>query len=408
MATQPAFSPPTAPHIHVSGETCPYCQQEIPNERVAEIRERYEADQQRQEKEFAARLDAQVSSIRIQFDEARKADIAALNEQHATAIAQQKAESVLQQNAAREEGKKLADSALQQQIELLTTAQTASAEKAQEAEQKRLEAVGELTTFKAQQEATIKLARDEVRTAMEAQKLEDINAVNAKNAAEAKVLNEKIAALQKLVDAEEADGVDIKVLEHLKKAYPKDDFRVVGKNTGAEIIHTVRSNNKKACGTIVYDTRSRDIWSSKFASNLRQDMVAEKANHAVLVTGKLQKGAGHVQICDGVVCVKPTCALAIADILRNEIVHSHSQRLSAEGRERKTEHLYTYITSDGFTKLLESMEGTDEKLLKLEEDEQKAHKAMWSKRGSLLKSQQRDHAKMREQIEAIIESSIEE
>ena len=34
--------------------------------------------------------------------------------------------------------------------------------------------------------------------------------------------------------------------------------------------------------------------------------------------------------------------------------------------------------------------------------------AMWSKRGLLLKSQQRDHAKMREQIETIIESSSDE
>ncbi|WP_158511653.1 DUF2130 domain-containing protein [Bradyrhizobium sp. CCGE-LA001] len=407
MATQPAFSPPTAPHIHVSGQTCPYCQQEIPNERVAEIRERYEADQQRQEKEFTARLEAQVSSIRIQFDEARKAAIATLNEQHAAAIAQHKAESLLQQEAAREAGKKLADAALQQQIELLTAAQTASAERAQEAEQKRLEAANELATLKAQQEATIKLRTDEVRTAMEAQKVEDINAVNAKNAAEAKVLNDKIAALQKLVDAEEADGADLKVLELLKKAYPKDDFRVVVKSTGADVVHTVKSN-AKACGIIVYDTRSRDIWNPKFASNLHQDMVTEKANHAVLVTSKLQKGAGHVQICEGVVCVKPTCVLAIAGILRNEIVRSHGQRLSAEGRERKTEQLYTLITSDGFTKLLESMEGTDEKLLKLEEDEQKAHKAMWSKRGSLIKSQQRNHAKMREQIEAIIESCSDE
>ena len=37
MTAQPVLSPSTAPHIHVGGETCPYCQQDIPNERVAEI-----------------------------------------------------------------------------------------------------------------------------------------------------------------------------------------------------------------------------------------------------------------------------------------------------------------------------------------------------------------------------------
>jgi hypothetical protein len=407
MTAQPVLSPSTAPHIHVGGETCPYCQQDIPNERVAEIRERFEADRQRQEREFTARVDAQVSSIRAQLEDVRKAEITALNEQHATAIEKQKSDALIQQNAAREEGKKLAAESLQQQIDLHIAAQAASAERARESEQKRLEAVAELTTVKATQEAVIKVRTDEVRTAMEAQKVVDINAVNAKHATEAKGLNDKIAALQKLVDAEEAEGADFKLLELLKKAYPKDDFRVVGKATGADIVHKVKSN-QNVCGIIVYDTRARDIWNPKFASTLRQDMLTEHAAHAVLVTGKMQKGAGHVQICEGVVCVKPTCALAVADILRNEIIRSHSQRLSAEGRERKTEQLYTLITSDGFTKLLESMEGTDENLLKLEEDEQKAHTAMWKKRGLLLKSQQKNHAKMREQIETIIEASSNE
>lgn len=407
MATQPVFSPSTVPHIHVAGETCPYCQQEIPNERVAEIRARHEADKQRQERELTTRVDAQVFSIRTQLDEAKKAEIALLGQQHTTALEQQKAEAALQQSAAREEGKKLADTGLQQQIEALMTAQAATNTRAQLLEEQRLAAVTELATVKAQKDAEIATRTAEVRTAMELNKAEEINAVNAKNAAEAKMLNEKIAALQKLVDAEEAEGADIKILELLKKTYPKDDFRVVGKATGADIVHTVR-NNKKDCGVIVYDTRTRDIWNPKFASTLRQDMVTEQAAHAILVTGKLQKGAGHIQICEGVVCVKPPCAMAVADILRNEIIRSHGQRLSVEGRERKTEQLYALITSDGFTKLFESVQGTDEKLLKLEEDEQKAHKVMWSKRGSLLKSQQRDHAKMREQIESIIEASSEE
>lgn len=407
MATQPAFSPSTAPHIHVGEETCPYCQQEIPNERVAEIRQRFEADKQRQEKELTARVDAQVSSARSQIEETWKANLATLNEQHASALEKQKSDALLQQNAAREEGKKTAEALLQQQIVALTAAQAAATQQAQETEQKRLDAVTELTTLKAQQEAAIKTRTDEVRVAMEAQKLEEINAINAKNAADAKVQNDKIAALQKRVDAEEAEGADIKVLELLKKAYPKDEFQVVNKNSGANIIQTVK-NNKKDCGKIVYDTRSRDIWNPKFAATLSQDMVTLKAAHAVFVTGKLQKDAGHVHRCEGAICVKPTCALAVVEILRSEIIRTHSQKLSAEGRERKTERMYTFITSDGFTKQLESMERTDDALLKLEEDEQKAHNAMWKKRGLLLKSQQKEHVKLREHIENIIESSSDE
>lgn len=221
---QHAISPSTAPHIHADGaETCPYCQQDIPNDRVVEIRERVEADKRQKEMEFAARVDAQVVSIRTQLDEARKTEIKALTEQHAAAIEKQRSDALLQQTAAREDGKKLATAALQPQIDTLTAAQTASAEKTQELEEKRLEAETKFTALQAQQEANIKARTDEVRFAMEAQKVEEINAVNAKNAADAKVLNDKIASLQKLVDSEEAEGADIKILEQLKKEYPKDD-----------------------------------------------------------------------------------------------------------------------------------------------------------------------------------------
>src|ERR1700692_1936931 len=100
MATHPPFSPPTAPHIHADAETCPYCQQEIPNERVAEIRQRFDADKRHQEKELKEQLDTQVAQIRTQFDDAKKAELTAVNEQHATAMEQQKADALLQQNAA--------------------------------------------------------------------------------------------------------------------------------------------------------------------------------------------------------------------------------------------------------------------------------------------------------------------
>ena len=212
MTAQPAFSPSSPPHVHASAETCPYCQQEIPNERVAEIRQRYEADRQKQERDLTARVNAQVSQLRIQIDEAKRAEITALSQQHAAAIEKHQADAIVVQNAAREEGKKLADTDLQRRIDALIAAQAASMERARELEEKRTEAVNELANYKAQQETTIKARTDEVRIAMEAQKLEDINAINAKNAAGAKALNEKIAALQKLVDAEEAEGADIKIL----------------------------------------------------------------------------------------------------------------------------------------------------------------------------------------------------
>lgn len=402
-----AFRSTPADHAHLAQETCPFCEQAIPNERAEEIRERFEADKRRQENEMKTRLESEVVLIRTQYDAAKKAELDALAQTHAAAIDQQKADSLLQQNAAHEEGKKLAEAGLLQQIDTLTAAHVAATGRAQQLEEQRLQAVTDLATERAQKEAEVATRTAEVRTAMELSKAEEINIVRAQAATEAQGLNAQIAALQKRVDVEEGEGADLNVLELLKKAYPKDEFRPVSKSSGANLIHIIKSN-KKVCGTIVYDTRSRDAWNPKFASNLRDDLVTENAAHALLTTGKFPKGAGQVHLCEGVICVNPARVLALAEILRNEIVRSHSQRLSADGRERKTEKLYTFITSDEFDNLVESVEGNDEKLLQLDVDEKKAHDSVWKKRGTLLTSSQRLHSKMRERIETIIEASDDE
>jgi hypothetical protein len=97
--------------------------------------------------------------------------------------------------------------------------------------------------------------------------------------------------------------------------------------------------------------------------------------------------------------------MALVKIVRGEIVRNHTLRLSEEDRSEKTAKLYDYIVSEGFAKLLGSVEGNDEKLLQLDVDEKKAHDKIWERRGGLLKSSQKLHAKLREEIDCIIGTS---
>ena len=131
-------------------------------------------------------------------------------------------------------------------------------------------------------------------------------------------------------------------------------------------------------------------------------MVTEKASHAILTTSKFPDGAKHVYVCEGVILANLARVLVIAEILREEIVRNYSQRVSTQDQAKKTAKLYAFIASDEFDNLLKSLEGNDDKLLKLDEDEKKEHKKVWERRQALTNESQRLHAKMRLDIARII------
>lgn len=403
MVAQSAFRS-VADHVHPAAETCPYCEQPVANDRAEEIRARFDAEQRRQATEQKARLEAGIAAAREQIEEVKNVELANFKLESAAALQKLKDETALQRTAAIEEGKTLADAALQQTIDRMVSEQSEANLKLEAAEREKLAAIAQLTKSKEEQEAVVAERAAELRSAMEKNKAEEINSLKAQHADEARTLNEQIAALQKRVAAEEGEGADVKLLDALKTRFPGDEFKPIGKSSGADLIHVIK-NNGKVCGKIVYDTRNRNAWNPSFAVKLRDDMVSEKADHALLTTSKFPAGTQQVHLCEGVIACNPARAIAIAEILRVEIIRGYGQRVSAEDRETKSAKLYAFIVSDEFGKLLGSVAGNDEKLLKLDEDEKRAHDAMWKKRGSLLKASQQLHAKLRDRVDGIIGTS---
>ncbi len=134
-------------------------------------------------------------------------------------------------------------------------------------------------------------------------------------------------------------------------------------------------------------------------------MVTEKADHAILTTMKFPSGNKHLCVADGVMVTNLPRVVALVEIFREQTVRYHSQRVSDEDKERKTTELYAYISSDGFSKFMKSMDGNDIKLLKLDEEEKVEHGRTWEKRGRLLTENQRLHAKLRSEIDRITGTS---
>jgi hypothetical protein len=399
-----SVSPALRPHLHLTAETCPWCEQPLPRENFAEIRTKIET----KEREHAAGIErrlwdqfkAEAEALAKSAIEQVRRDAAAQLEnarREADLAAQKRIQEAV--TAARLEGKNAAETALAEKL--------ASNERArEEAEQARAAAEGKQASMQANHEAELASQLAEQREALEKSKLDAILAEQAKTFDERQKLQSKVQELTRQLEnktaAELGEGAELDLFELLKGAFEDDRIRRVAKGAaGADIIHEVVQNGQ-TCGKIVYDSKNWNAWRTEHATKLRADQIAEKADHAVLSTNKFPAGAHQLHIYEGVIIACPARVLAIAEILRAHVVQAHGLRVSNHERESKTAALYAFITSERCNQLLGLVETLIGKLEEIDVAEQKAHATVWEKRGRMLRQALKTHTDICLEINRII------
>jgi hypothetical protein len=305
--------------------------------------------------------------------------------------------------------KMTADFAVKEQAARLEARSAAVQElstKISEAEAAKLAAEKKAADLQACQDEAVKAAIAEVREAMEKAKTDAVNAERSKNFEEKlkleAVVEELKRKLQNKTAEELGDGAEIDLFEVLKAEFPHDDIQRVGRGkSGADIIHKVRHNGA-VCGCIVYDSKNHQQWRTDHIAKLRQDQLAEKAEHAVLSTHAFPKGKRELHIDNGVIVAKPGRAIVIAMLLRKQIVQLHCMKISNEERSRKTDELYALMTSDRFEQFISTVTKTAEQLETLQQQERKAHDNVWKKQGELFRTIVRQCAQFDEEVARIV------
>ena len=153
------------------------------------------------------------------------------------------------------------------------------------------------------------------------------------------------------------DDGEIDIFEELKREFPADRITRVKKgDSGADIVHIVLENREE-CGTILYESKNTDAWREDYVTKLRNDQIAEKAEHAILSTRKLPAGVDELEIREHVIIAKPKRVTVLAKILRQEkLVQNQRLRVSEEDRKQKTDALYSYIISPSFNQHLDLLD----------------------------------------------------
>src|SRR5580704_4164084 len=170
----PSFLKLQSPHLHIDGETCPWCEQKIPPERLKEIRGKIAEREREQMLAITVQLEQQHA---LQLDELRKAkeaEVAKLKEHTA-------AEALRIRQAA-------IDAA-----EVLVRDKIADKDKAvADAQAKIAETEGKLSKLLEQHEITMNERLDSQREILEKDKIAAVNAERAKNLEKQMKLEEQL------------------------------------------------------------------------------------------------------------------------------------------------------------------------------------------------------------------------
>jgi hypothetical protein len=322
-------------------------------------------------------------------------------ERRALEQARAEAEAKVEQRiaAALAEAKKAAEAAMTSQLADVQ-AKLAQAEHAKATAQEGIAAL------RAAQEAAIEARVAERTATLEQAKDTAILAERTKSFEETQALRQKLEDLTRKLEGKSAhelgEGSEIDLFEQLRDAFQLDRLQRVPKGiSGADVIHEV-VHNGRVCGKIIYDAKNRDAWQNGFATKLKADKLAQAADHAILSSNKFPKDKSQIHTQDGVIIANPARVLAIAEILREQIVRMHELRASKEAREEKTVALYAFVTSDHFKHLVEQVEAQAGKMLDLDSKEQEAHRRIWDQRGKLIRTIQKARADLTFEVDRII------
>ena len=163
-----------------------------------------------------------------------------------------------------------------------------------------------------------------------------------------------------------------------------------------------------ACGSILYESKNAMQWRDEYVTKLVRDQTAAEADHAVLATFKFPKETAQVEIREeGVIVVNPARAVAIAQILRANLLHVHTLRLSKSERLEKMAALYDFMTSKQFGLLMSRLDTHSDALLALQEKDRKYHERHWQDEGTLIRSVQKVKGDIATAVELIIGGSAQ-
>ena len=177
---------------------------------------------------------------------------------------------------------------------------------------------------------------------------------------------------------------ELNLYETLTNAFPDDSFKRQsrGQHSG-DLFQTIRVGATKFDTQIIYDNKEDTTVTAKDLEKAKKYQNVHNTDFVLIVSSKIPKTYaknGIYGIKDNIPIVHPSILVEVASRCRSQIISIAKISKSKKDREVKESKLFDYIMGREFTSLLTSIYQSNEKLRKLQEEEQKKHAKWWKDR----------------------------
>ncbi len=180
----------------------------------------------------------------------------------------------------------------------------------------------------------------------------------------------------------QGEVLELEMENILTDAFRHDRIEEVKKGVrGADVLQTVCTPSGQACGCIIWEAKRAENWSETWLQKLKDDQQAANAKIAVLVTTALPKGSIEPFFQrNGVWVVSSHLIRPVAEALRTLLLETHRVELINTGKEEKMELLYTYLTSENFSRKIRTVVDSFTAMKSQLDSEKRAIQTQWANR----------------------------
>lgn len=178
---------------------------------------------------------------------------------------------------------------------------------------------------------------------------------------------------------------ELEIINILQALYVHDTISQSKKGVNAaDILQIVKLQNGTECGKIYYESKNTRAWSNDWIPKLKQDNLKAKADILVLVSNVLPKGIEKYAIHEGVWVCSFNDIKELSTVLRFALIKLHAVSVVQTGKGNKMELLYSYLTSEEFKNVFESIIDGFKKLQDGHNSEKIKTQRMWKERELML------------------------
>lgn len=201
---------------------------------------------------------------------------------------------------------------------------------------------------------------------------------------------------------------ELEIIEMLREFHPSDEIKQSKKGSNAaDILHVVRVNGAE-CGKIYYESKRTKSWSNDWIPKFKQDNLETKADILVLVTNALPKGIERYGLIDNVWVCSFNDVRELSLVLRYGLLKLHQVAIANVGKDVKIEMLYSYLCSEDFKNLFESILTGFKALQDSHSNEKLKMQRLWKEREKALEQVLRNTVEFYGTLKGIGGASIRE